>query len=55
VDQRRAGRGWHTAAQTMGSALVYTPKTQQPWQAIPILMVLLVNIFYFKKRWKALG
>jgi hypothetical protein len=33
----------------------YTPQTQQPWQAIPILIVLVVNVFYFKKRWKALG
>jgi hypothetical protein len=33
----------------------YTPQTQQPWQAIPILLVLIVNTLYFKKRWKALS
>ena len=37
------------------NAFNYTPQTQQPWQAIPILIVLIVNIFYFKKRWRALG
>ena len=37
------------------SAFNYTPQTQQPWQAIPILIVLIVNVFYFKKRWRALG
>ena len=37
------------------NAFSYTPQTQQPWQAIPILIVLIVNVFYFKKRWNALG
>jgi hypothetical protein len=37
------------------SAVSYAPQTQQPWQAIPILIVLIVNVFYFKKRWRALG
>ena len=32
-----------------------TTQTQQPWQAIPILIVLVVNVFYFKKRWGVLG
>jgi hypothetical protein len=37
------------------NAFSYTPQTQQPWQAIPILIVLIVNVFYFKKRWGTLG
>jgi hypothetical protein len=37
------------------NALSYTPQTQQSWQAVPILIVLIVNVFYFKKRWRALG